>query len=110
MSFSLISVGNGACSSLIFFSGEENAAQKGREILYALDSSKPSICGWFRGRVSHFGVGQRDRAKTPTANFVVTYNQKITKNKDLVGRVACELSAQKYGPKEWWVLLDPATS
>ena len=29
--------------------------------------------------------------------------------KELVGRVACRLSAENYGASEWWLLLEPQT-
>ena len=54
-------------------------------------------------------MGARDLRKTHSANFVVTYDKKVTKNKDLHGRVASELSVAKYGPSEWWILLKPVT-
>ena len=64
--------------------------------------------GWFRGRISARGVSARDLAKTPTANFVVTYDKKVTKERALHGRVASSLVPDKYGTSEWWILLDPA--
>ena len=40
-----------------------------------------------------------------TANLVVTYDKKLTKTRFLHGRVASTLTAAKYGPTEWWMLL-----
>ena len=38
---------------------------------------------------------------------IVVYKQAETKTKELVGRVACRLSAENYGASEWWLLLEP---
>ena len=46
-----------------------------------------------------------DMRKTPGVNFVVTYTRALTKTSALVGRVASTLTAARYGPKEWWILL-----
>ena len=35
------------------------------------------------------------------------YKQKETGTKQLVGKVATELSSLNYGPVEWWLLLEP---
>ena len=43
----------------------------------------------------------------PDATHVVLYKQAETKTKELVGRVACRLSAENYGASEWWLLLEP---
>ena len=75
----------------------------GTDVLHAWDNDK--VRGWFHGKVSSRGVGQRDLIKTPTANFIVTYNKKTTKTKHLDGRVASTLSSNKYGSSEWWIVL-----
>lgn len=75
----------------------------GTDVLHAWDNNK--VRGWFHGKVSSRGVGQRDLIKTPTANFIVTYNKKTTKTKHLDGRVASTLSSNKYGSSEWWIVL-----
>ena len=50
----------------------------------------------------------RDVQKNPSANFVVTYEKRFTRNAKLVGRVASTLTADRYGSKEWWILLERA--
>lgn len=77
----------------------------GQHILHAWDSA--GCAGWYVGRISARGCSARDLRATPSANFVVTYDKRITKNKNLHGRVASALTMQKYGPKEWWILLQP---
>ena len=52
-----------------------------------------------------FGVGPV--WKQPDATHIVVYKQAETKTKELVGRVACKLSAENYGASEWWLLLEP---
>ena len=46
-------------------------------------------------------------ATQPDATHIVVYKQAETKTKELVGRVACRLSAENYGASEWWLLLEP---
>ena len=53
------------------------------------------------------GVTGRDLKRCATANFVVQYKGNDT-DKQLVGCVATELSAAKYGKDEWWVVLERA--
>lgn len=77
----------------------------GQYILHAWDA--PDFAGWFIGRISAVGCSPRDLRATPSANVVVTYDKKHTKQKHLHGRVASTLTADKYGPREWWVLLQP---
>ncbi|KAL3895119.1 MAG: hypothetical protein SGPRY_013605, partial [Prymnesium sp.] len=77
----------------------------GKSILDAFDEK--AIMGWFRGKIVARGVSNRDKVRTPTANCVVAYDKRITKNKDLHGRVASSLVVSKYGLKEWWILLEP---
>ena len=36
------------------------------------------------------------------------YKEKETRTKKLVGKEATELSTEKYGPGEWWLLLEPS--
>ncbi|KAL3906739.1 MAG: hypothetical protein SGPRY_010439, partial [Prymnesium sp.] len=58
----------------------------GRHVYHAWDTQ--DIKGWFVGKISARGVSQRDLARTPTTNFVVTYNRNVTHNRSLHGRVA----------------------
>ena len=76
----------------------------GRHVLYAWDED--DIRGWFMGKITHRGCSASDLRKTPTANFVVAYNAKVTKNRKLNGRVASTLTPEKYGMSEWWMLLE----
>ena len=85
---------------------EEALALVGKNVLHAWDTE--DINGWFRGKISSRGCSTRDLAKTPTANYVVTYSKTVTKNKHLHGRVASSLIPSKYGRSEWWVLLEPS--
>lgn len=77
----------------------------GRHIVHAFDAVH--IKGWFVGKVVARGVSnRRDLERAPTANMVVNYDKKVTKNPSLHGRVASTLTLAKYGMKEWWVLLE----
>ena len=87
---------------------EEALNLVGKMIMHAWDS--PGIQGWFMGRISSRGCSARDLRITPSANFVVTYEKRVTKKAALHGRVASTLTPQKYGPKEWWLLLEPMTA
>ena len=61
--------------------------------------------GWYMGTVQNFGVGSA--WKQPDATHIVKYQRKDTQTRSLEGRVACKLTADNYGRKEWWLLLDP---
>ena len=52
-------------------------------------------------------MGKRAKTKVPTATHIIEYTQKETGTKQLVGKVASELSSVNYGPEEWWLLLEP---
>jgi hypothetical protein len=85
---------------------EAQLALVGRQKIYhAFDMRNTT--GWFQGRISARGVSQRDLIKTPTANFVVAYDRRVTKVPTLHGRVASSLLQEKYGASEWWILLEP---
>ena len=84
---------------------EEALNLVGKNIMHAWDT--PGFQGWFMGRISSRGCSARDLRSTPSANFVVTYDKKVTKKAALHGRVASTLTPVKYGPKEWWLLLEP---
>ena len=75
----------------------------GSYILHAW--ATPEVNGWFMGKISARGCSVTDMRKTPGVNFVVTYTRALTKTSALVGRVASTLTAARYGPKEWWILL-----
>lgn len=75
-----------------------------RYVLHAFDQG--DVRGWYMGRISARGVSAAELRRIPTANFVVTYDKKHTNNKNLHGRVASSLTADKYGKKEWWLLLE----
>ena len=51
-------------------------------------------------------VGKGWKKKAPTATHLVEYKEKETRTKKLVGKEATELSTEKYGPGEWWLLLE----
>ena len=80
----------------------------GRMILHAFDDDKLGLHKWYMGKVRFFGVSAADKREVPTANYKVYYDKKITSEAKLHGNVAHELSAQKYGPSQWWVLLKKA--
>ncbi len=65
-------------------------------------------CGWFVATVVGDVIGKNDKKKTPTATHVVEYKQKETGLRGLAGKEAQTLTAEKYGPTEWWILLDVA--
>ena len=52
-------------------------------------------------------IEDRDGLTKDVETHVVVYKQAETKTKELVGRVACKLSAENYGASEWWLLLEP---
>lgn len=85
-------------------SDAELLALVGRYILHAFDL--PHVKGWFIGRIAARGVSHADLQRTPTADFVVKYDKKLTKSSHLNGRVASTLTNDKYGAKEWWMLLE----
>ena len=62
--------------------------------------------GWFVATVVSDAVGKKDKKKTPTATHVVEYKQKETGLRSLVGKEAQTLTVDKYGPTEWWIVLD----
>ena len=64
-------------------------------------------CGWFMGTVVSSAVGKSWKKDAPTATHLVEYKEKETRTKKLVGKAATELSADKYGAAEWWLLLEP---
>ena len=47
------------------------------------------------------------KKNAPTATHLVEYKERETKTKFLVGKEATELSTEKYGAAEWWLLLEP---
>ena len=61
------------------------------------------------GKVKNFGVSSAWKKACPSANFLVKYTKKETKNNALDGDSALELAAHNYGRDEWWVLLDEVT-
>lgn len=83
---------------------EEQLRLVGSFIMHAWDTG--SIQGWFKGKITHKGVSPRDQIATPSANFVVKYDKRVTGLKELDGRVASTLTPDKYGPREWWLLLE----
>ena len=72
-------------------------------MLCAHDSQ--AAVGWYKGTVHSRNVTATDLRRAPTANFVVKYKPKDT-GKTLNGCAATELSVEKYGLKEWWVVLE----
>ena len=82
---------------------DEQRSLKGRKILAA--HLLNGATGWYMGTVQAFGVGAA--WKQPDATHIVIYKQAETKSKELVGRVACKLTAESYGASEWWLLLEP---
>lgn len=87
-------------------SDEDKLKLVGRFIMHAFHTD--TFRGWLMGKITARGVSNRDLQKTPTANFVVTYDKRRTKQRSLDGRVASTLLASNYGPCEWWILLDQA--
>ena len=59
------------------------------------------------GTVISSAVGKSWKKGAPTATHLVEYKEKETKTKKLVGKAATELSPDKYGAVEWWLLLEP---
>ena len=68
---------------------------------------KDGACGWFIGTVVSSVVGKAWKKTVPTATHLIEYKERETKTKKLVGKAASELSSEKYGPEEWWLLLEP---
>lgn len=87
---------------------EEQKSLVGSWIVLAM--ATPSARGWFRGRVASKGVSTKDLRNTPTANFVVSFDKKVTQSKHVHGRVATTLLPTNYGPSEWWILLQPSVA
>ena len=59
------------------------------------------------GTVVSSVVGKAWKKMVLTATHLIEYKEKETKTKKLVGKAATELSSEKYGPEEWWLLLKP---
>ena len=77
----------------------------GKTVLVGWQTAK--VMGWYLGAIHSRKLSPTDLKATPTANFVVKYTNAKT-NKKINGNVACELTTRKYGPSEWWVLLEKA--
>ena len=92
-----------ACPALV--SLDDKKALEGRKVLTA--HLEDGACGWFIGTVVNSVVGKGWKKKAPTATHLIEYKEKETKTKKLVGKAASELSSEKYGPEEWWLLLEP---
>ncbi len=75
----------------------------GKPILYAFEDHSDTEDGWFIGHVVGTKLTKTDLKKAPGANCVVEFKKRFTKS--LVGNVACELSKNRYGVKNEWVLL-----
>ena len=92
-----------ACPPLL--SLDDKKALEGRKVLTA--HLEDGACGWFIGTVVSSVVGKAWKKTAPTATHLVEYKERETKTKKLVGKAASELSSEKYGPEEWWLLLEP---
>ena len=75
----------------------------GKPILYAFEDHSDTEDGWFIGHVVGTKLTPKDLNQAPRANCVVEFKPKFTKT--LHGKVACELSKNRYGVKKEWVLL-----
>ena len=84
---------------------DDKAALVGRKVLTG--HLEDGACEWFIGTVVSSAVGKSWKQSTPTATHLVEYKEKETRTKKLVGKEATELSADKYGAAEWWLLLEP---
>ena len=80
---------------------EQQEALKGRKILAAHILDGATGC---MGTVQCVGVGPS--WKQPDATHIVVYKKNETGMQALNGRVACQLTADKYGAAEWWLLLE----
>ena len=58
------------------------------------------------GTVLSSAVGKAWKKILPTATHIIEYKQKETRTTKLVGQAAYELTTEKYGAAEWWLLLD----
>ena len=63
---------------------------------------------WYVGKIKLYGVSPMWKrfSGNPKANFMIKYTKKLTNNA-LEGDEAAELTPAKYGPGEWWLLLEP---
>ena len=84
---------------------DDKQALVGRKVLTG--HLEDGACGWFVGTVVSSAVGKVWKKNAPTATHLVEYKEKDTKTKKLVGKEATELSPDKYGAAEWWLLLEP---
>ena len=67
-----------------------------------------NACGWYMGTVLSSAVGKAWKKILPTATHIIEYKQKETRTTKLVGQAAYELTTEKYGAAEWWLLLEQA--
>ena len=65
--------------------------------------------GWFIATVVTSVVSSWYKKDVPTANYIVEYKKAETGSRILDGKSAVELTAAKYGPEEWWLLLEPVS-
>ena len=78
----------------------------GRKVLVArIDEG---IEGWYVGTVVKSKLTMADKRAVPGATHAIEFKLKETRVHALQGKVAIELSAAKYGPSQWWLLLEPA--
>ena len=80
----------------------------GRKVLVAHNRTKTLEPNWYMGRIKTYGVSAawKKFSGNPNANFMIKYTKQSTDNA-LDADEAGELTAAKYGPGEWWLLLDP---
>jgi hypothetical protein len=83
---------------------EDLLALIGKPVYVAWDA--PNILGWYAGQVVARGCSARDLKSNPSANFVVAYDKKATRNRLLHGRVASTLTKSHFGASQWWILME----
>ena len=78
----------------------------GRKVLVAHERTKTLEADWYMGKIHSYGLSEAWQKLCPNANFLVKY----TKGEagDVLGGCteAVELTAEKYGHDEWWLLLE----
>ena len=85
---------------------DDKKAMVGRKVLTA--QLEDDACGWYMGTVVSSAVGKAWKKILPTATHIIEYKQKETRTTKLVGKAAYELTTEKYGAAEWWLLLEQA--
>ena len=81
----------------------ETDGEKNQHILCGFET--PKAMGWHPGTVHSRKLSVTDLKNTPSANFVIKFKKSVTKDKNVDGCIASELTERTHGPRVWRILL-----